>query len=82
MRQILKTPTRYFLIFCILALLSSSGCGAVGPPIPPEKVGIEAKRLKQQQDQAKTEGAFDQDPLNVPLEEAVELPTVYPIDTR
>jgi len=54
----------------------------VGPPIPPEKVGIEAKRLKQQQDQAKTEGAFDQDPLNVPLEEAVELPTVYPIDTR
>lgn len=54
----------------------------MGPPIPPEKVGIEAKRLKQQQDQAKKEGAFDQDPLNVPLEEAVELPTVYPIDTR
>ncbi len=54
----------------------------MGPPIPPEKVGIEAKRLKQQQDRAKTEEAFDQDPLNVPLEEAVELPTVYPIDTR
>lgn len=54
----------------------------MGPPIPPEKVGIEAKRLQQQQDQAKTEGASDQDPLNVPLEEAVELPTMYPIDTR
>ncbi|MGP0592870.1 hypothetical protein ACTRXD_10100 [Nitrospira sp. T9] len=82
MRKILKTTSRYFLIFCILALFFSSGCGAVGPPIPPEKVGIEAKRLKQQQDRAKTEEAFDQDPLNVPLEEAVELPTVYPIDTR
>lgn len=82
MRQILKILSRYFLIFCILALLFSSGCGAVGPPIPPEKVGIEAKRLQQQQDQAKTEGASDQDPLNVPLEEAVELPTMYPIDTR
>ncbi|WNM61028.1 hypothetical protein [Candidatus Nitrospira neomarina] len=82
MRQIFRTPTRYFNIFCILALFFSSGCGAVGPPIPPEKVGIEAKRLKQQQDQAKTEGDFAQDPLNVPLEEAVELPTVYPIDTR
>ena len=82
MRQILNMANRYFLIFCILAIHFSSGCGAVGPPIPPEKVGIEAKRLKQQQDQAKTEGAFDQDPLNVPLEEAVELPTVYPIDTR
>ncbi|GJL59048.1 MAG: hypothetical protein NPIRA03_19050 [Nitrospirales bacterium] len=54
----------------------------MGPPIPPEKVGIEAKRLKQQQDQARREGNFDQDPLNEPLEEAVELPTVYPIDTR
>jgi hypothetical protein len=54
----------------------------VGPPIPPENVGIEAKRLKQQQDQAGTEGGFEQNPLNVPLEEAVELPPVYPIDTR
>lgn len=83
MRHIFKTPTRYFLTFCMLALLFSSiGCGAVGPPIPPEKVGIEAKILKQQQDQARIEGNLDADPLNVPLEEAVELPTVYPIDTR
>ncbi|MCA9499387.1 MAG: hypothetical protein KC588_09355 [Nitrospira sp.] len=54
----------------------------MGPPIPPEKVGIEAKRLKQEQEQARTEGGIDQDPLNVPLEETVELPTMYPIDTR
>lgn len=78
-----KTPAQYFLTFGVMALLFSPiGCGAVGPPIPPEKVGIEAKVRKQQQDQARTEGGFDQDPLNVPLEEAVELPTVYPIDTR
>lgn len=83
MSHIFRTPTQYFLTFCMLILLfSSKGCGAVGPPIPPENVGIEAKRLKQQQDQARKEGGLDEDPLNVPLEEAVELPTVYPIDTR
>ncbi|MBA3611826.1 MAG: hypothetical protein H0W49_02705 [Nitrospirales bacterium] len=83
MSHIFRTPTQYFLTFCMLVLLfSSKGCGAVGPPIPPENVGIEAKRLKQQQEQARTEGGLDEDPLNVPLEEAVELPTVYPIDTR
>lgn len=83
MNQIFKAPTHYFPTFCMLALLLSPiGCGAVGPPIPPEKVGIEAKVRKQQQDQARTEGSLDADPLNVPLEEAVELPTVYPIDTR
>lgn len=65
----------------LVLLFSSMGCGAVGPPIPPEKVGIEAKILKQQQDQARKKGGAE-DPLNVPLEETVELPTVYPIDTR
>jgi predicted small lipoprotein YifL len=83
MRHFFKTSTRDFFTFCMLALLFSSiGCGAVGPPIPPEKVGIEAKILKQQQDQSRKEGSSDEDPFNVPLEEAVELPTVYPIDTR
>ena len=83
MRRIFKIPSRVFLTFFLLAaLFSSLSCGAVGPPIPPEKVGIEAKRLKQEQEQARTEGGIDQDPLNVPLEETVELPTMYPIDTR
>lgn len=82
MSHIFKTPTQYFLNLCMLVLLfSSMGCGAVGPPIAPENVGIEAKILKQQQDEARKEGGAE-DPLNVPLEETVELPTVYPIDTR
>jgi len=83
MSHMFKTLTHYFLTFGITAMLfSPMGCGAVGPPIPPEKVGIEAKIRKQQQDQVRTEGGLDADPLNVPLEETVELPTVYPIDTR
>lgn len=83
MGHIFRTPTQYFRTLCILVLVfSSMGCGAVGPPIPPEKVGIEAKILKQQQEQTRKEGGLEEDPLNVPLEEAVELPTVYPIDTR
>ncbi|MDT3776883.1 hypothetical protein PJI16_04840 [Nitrospira sp. MA-1] len=83
MSHIFRTSTQYFLPFCMLVLLFSPiGCGAVGPPIPPEKVGIEAKILEQQREQARIEGGIDEDPSNVPLEEAVELPTVYPIDTR
>jgi hypothetical protein len=40
-----KTPAQYFLTFGMMALLFSPiGCGAVGPPIPPEKVGIEGKK--------------------------------------
>jgi len=50
MGHFFKTPTHYFLTFGMMALLfSPTGCGAVGPPIPPEKVGIEAKLRKQQQ---------------------------------
>ncbi len=57
------------------------GCGAVGPPIPPEKVGIEAKASQQRQtilDEAGEEPG-DQEPTE---EEAVELPSFYPIGTR
>ncbi|HBP87019.1 MAG TPA: hypothetical protein DD706_04900 [Nitrospiraceae bacterium] len=83
MSHFFKTSTHYFLFLGVMVLLFSSlGCGAVGPPIPPENVGIEAKVRKQQQDQIRKEGGLDEDPLNVPLEEAVELPTVYPINTR
>lgn len=78
-----KTPAQYFLTFGMMALLFSPiGCGAVGPPIPPEKVGIEAKVRKQQQDQARKEGMRPEDQMDSPAEETVELPTVYPIDTR
>ncbi len=58
------------------------GCGAVGPPIPPEDIGIEAKIRKQQRENARSEGALSQDLATPVEEEAVELPTFYPIGTR
>lgn len=83
MGHFFKTPTHYFLTFGMMALFFSPiGCGAVGPPIPPEKVGIEAKLRKQQQDQARKEGMPAEDQMASPEEEVVELPTVYPIDAR
>jgi hypothetical protein len=63
-------------------LLTPIGCGAVGPPIPPEDVGIEAKIRKQQQDQAKKEGLTTEEQTDSPVEEPVELPPLYPIGTR
>ena len=58
------------------------GCGAVGPPIPPEDVGIEAKIRKQQRATAIDDDAASEDPATVIEEEAVELPALYPIGTR
>jgi hypothetical protein len=66
-----------------LALLTlPMGCGAVGPPIPPEDVGIEAKIRKQQQENAQSEGALNEDGAISVEEENVELPAFYPIGTR
>jgi len=66
----------------ILVFFISVGCGAVGPPIPPEDVGIENKLRKQQRDQARKEGLPDEDQTITPVDEAVELPQMYPIGTR
>jgi len=75
--------THCLIIFGMMALfLSPIGCGAVGPPIPPEEVGIEAKLRKQKQDQARKEGMAAEDQTTTPVEEAVELPALYPIGTR
>jgi hypothetical protein len=54
-------------------LIFPMGCGAVGPPIPPEDVGIEAKI-----DPAGT----SEDTATSIEEETVELPDFYPIGTR
>lgn len=59
----------------------SGGCGAVGPPIPPEEVGIEAKAIKQRENALK-EGkpaSVESEPTE---EEKVQLPSFYPIGTR
>jgi hypothetical protein len=70
--------TLSFFVFLIFPL----GCGAVGPPIPPENIGIEATIRKQQRENAQSEGTLSQDRGTLVEEEAVELPTFYPIGTR
>jgi hypothetical protein len=67
-----------FVVFLIVPI----GCGAVGPPIPPEDIGIEAKIRKQERANAQSEGPLSQD-LEAPVEEeTVKLPSFYPIGTR
>jgi len=58
------------------------GCGAVGPPIPPEDVGIEAKIRKQQRATSIDHDAALEDSDTVIEEEAIELPALYPLGTR
>ena len=49
MKQSFLKVTRSIIVLAILSLLPVfSGCGAVGPPIAPEDVGIEAKVREQQ----------------------------------
>ncbi len=82
MSQSVGAYTYRLITFGMMALLISPiGCGAVGPPIPPEEVGIEAKIRKQRQDQASKERSTTEDQIS-PVEEPVELPTFYPIGTR
>ena len=81
--QTFRGMTHWLITFGMLALfLSPIGCGAVGPPIPPEEVGIEAKARKQRQDQAGKEEITAEDPMSSTAEEPVELPSLYPIGTR
>ena len=64
----------------ILSLLL--GCGAVGKPIPPEDVGIEAK-IKKQERESKGEKETPSDDEPVPVtEQPEELPSFYPIGVR
>ena len=58
------------------------GCGAVGPPIPPEDVGIEAKIRKQKRSTTQDNIGNSEDPATLGEEEAIELPALYPIGTR
>jgi predicted small lipoprotein YifL len=74
---------RFRLTLCFLTLLMFlMGCGAIGPPIPPEDVGIEAKIRKQQQATTQDKGIASEDPATSVEEETVELPVFYPIGTR
>ena len=83
-RELLKRYSKRYSRFGRFTLLfvlgvCYAGCGAVGPLIPPEDVGIEAKRLEQQR---------QQEEKTLPVEgilageEELELPPLRPIGTR
>jgi predicted small lipoprotein YifL len=64
----------------LVTLCLCSACGAVGPPIPPEDVGIEAKLQKQQKQDEKADASAT---LETPIEEdPVQLPPLRPIGSR
>jgi hypothetical protein len=67
---------------CIAVFSVVMGCGAVGSPIPPEDVGIEAKVRKQQRENTQSEVTLNEDGTSPIEEEGVELPAFYPIGTR
>ena len=73
-------PACLMVTFSLL-LMMSLGCGASGPPIAPEEVGLEAK-IRAQQQQSKSMSSANGEDL-VPLEEeAVQLPDLHPVGTR
>ncbi len=67
---------------CIALFSFVMGCGAVGAPIPPEDVGIEAKVRKQQKKKSQQAGTLSEEETISIEEESVELPVFYPIGTR
>ena len=83
MNSLHRQAGRFILMVGFFVLLISPiGCGAVGPPIPPEDIGIEAKIRKQERENAQSEGPLSKD-LDAPVEEeAVDLPSFYPVGTR
>lgn len=74
---------RFILTLClVIVLIVPIGCGAVAPPIPPENIGIEAQIRKQERENAQSEGPLTQGIETTVEEEAVELPSLFPIGTR
>ncbi len=74
----------YFMgsLSCIAVSSLVMSCGAVGAPIPPEDVGIEAKVRKQQRENTPSAVTLNEDGTSPIEEEGVELPVFYPIGTR
>ena len=71
-------------VIVIFAVSLCTACGAVGSPIPPEDVGIEAKIRKQRQQAAQDVPASEEEVAEqIPIEEEpVQLPPLHPIGTR
>lgn len=66
------------LLFLLLPILLTQSCGAVGPPLPPEDIGIEAKIRSQQQ---ATQNKLEQAEIEiVPIDqENAMLPIIQPL---
>ena len=75
----LNCPVLPVLLILILHLV---GCGAVGRPIPPEEVGIEAKVQKQRQEASQKEGIPPVEESALPTDQPEELPSFFPIGVR
>ncbi len=58
------------------------GCGAIGPPIPPEEVGIAAKLLREEKRAAKEERKRKTQEPEKTMEDEVTLPPLRPIGER
>lgn len=71
------------LSLCIGGMLFfAQGCGVVGPPLPPEDIGIEAKIRSQQK--AEEEQGEPGKPKIVPIDrqEDASLPPLQPLGTQ
>ncbi len=68
----------------MVLMYSIQGCGVVGPPLPPEDIGIEAKVRSQKEAEEKTgeKKKKEEQPI-VPLgQEDVTLPPVNPLGVQ
>jgi hypothetical protein len=61
-----------------VGLVGAVACGTVGPPIPPEEVGLAAKIIEQKEKERK---AKREDAKPAEEEDEVALPPVRPIGT-
>ncbi|TKB79743.1 MAG: hypothetical protein E8D45_03345 [Nitrospira sp.] len=77
----------------LLLVVGIGGCGNVGPPIPPENVGIRAKVLRAQEQEKKAAQAQTEKPTEAvppvapPVPEGasqdeIQLPPYRPVGTR
>jgi len=69
-----------WIIIILIGVGDSTGCGTVGPPIPPEEVGLAAKIIEQKEKERRAKQK-DAQPAEEEKEDEVALPPVRPIGT-
>jgi len=79
MRKLWTSQSIRVCSICLL-LYFCTACGAAGPPIAPEEVGLEAKIREQRQPVPQLD---ENGELVVPIEEeSVQLPALRPVGSR